>query len=406
MKKEKGNQNNNGSIKRIKTFSLNNVPSNIQNNQKKKYLYKTISFSNDLKYTTNNNNDNNKSKKKLITSLSSDQFKEIQNDIISLGNLVKNKKQKSNKKISRSEISIQNHNKRNIKYNENKYEMYNKENLAYEIYHDYKKLNFNDENIPFLKRMELYSIKRNLKEEKINELLNLRSPKISEERRKKTFNNLIRDIKIRKEKKEKKEISTKSIEQKKKVSHKKINEIVKRLYTSKHNLKTKKNINTDVEKEIVDNKNLSKENKKINKCNSQKNFKTIKKLNQRLYYKYMNEKDLIYKLFLEKVDKLLNKKNNNKSNDNFSEDKTKYNNRKTNLKKKKIEYNFNNDNNNDIINNIKNYQFNNNSSLLNNYNIMKNDNNSNMNGSELNYLPKKENNLKISLIIDNFFSNK
>jgi hypothetical protein len=336
---------------------------------------------------------------------------------------VKDKKQKNNKKISSSEISTQNHTKRN-QYNEKKYEIYNKENLAYEIYHDYKKLNFNDKKIPFLKRMELYSIKRNLKEEKINELLNLRSPKISEKKRRKTFNNLIKDIKIRKEKRAKREINSKLNEKKKKMNQKKINEIVKRLYTSKKNLKAKKNIKTDVEKEAetIDNKNITKEKKKLSKSISHNNFKIIEKLNQRLYYKYMNEKDLTYKLFLGKVDELLKNKNN--SNDNFSEDKTKYNsinsdymsisdlsnfrqnyktNEKINLKQKKIKYNFNNGNNYDIINNIENNQSNN-SPKLNNFNIKNNDEN-NLN-SELNYFPKKENNLKISLIIENFFSNK
>lgn len=435
MKEEKDNQNNNLLIKKIKALSINIICPNTHNNNRKTCNNKTISYINEIKYknsTTSTNNYTNKSKRKLITSLSSDYLKEIQKEIITLCNLVKDKKQKNNKKINSSEIPTQNHTKRK-QYNEKKYEIYNKENLAYEIYHDYKKLNFNDKKIPFLKRMELYSIKRNLKEEKINELLNLRSPKISEEKRKKTFNNLIKDIKIRKEKRAKNEINSKLNEKKKKMSQKKINEIVKRLYTSKKNLKTKKNIKTDVEKaseaEGVDDKdkNLAKEKKKITKCNSHNNFKIIENLNQRLYYKYMNEKDLTYKLFLGKVDELLNNKNN--SNDNFSEDKTKYNsinsdymsfselsnfrqnyktNGKINLKQKNIQYNFNNGNNYDIINNIENNQSNNNSPALNNSNISKNDNNSNNNefNSELNSLPKKENNLKSSLIIDNFFSNK
>ena len=439
MKEEKGNQNNNVSIKKIKALSLNIILPNTQNNNRKKCFYKTTSYKNDLKYknsTTTAKNDKNKPKRKLVTSLTSGYLKEIQKEIITLCNLVKNKKQKNNKRINSSEVSTQNHTKMNL-YNEKKYEKYDKENLAYEIYHDYKKLNFNDKKIPFLKRMELYGIKRNLKEEKINELLKLRSPKISEERRKKTFNNLIKDIKIRKEKKEKEEINSKLNIKKKKMRQKRINEIVKRLYTSKNNLKTKKNIKTNVEKETGTDedkdkdkdKNLIKEKKKISKCNSHNNLKIIENLNQRLYYKYMKEKDLTYKLFLRKVDELLNHKNNN-NDDNFSEDKTKYNsinsdymsfsdlsnfrqnnkkNGKINLKQKKIKYNFNNGNNYDIINNIENNQSNNNNTpILNNCNILKNDNYSNNNelNSELNSFPKKENNLKISLIIDNFFSNK
>ena len=46
------------------------------------------------------------------------------------------------------------------KCNENKYELYNREDLAYKIYHDYQKINFNFENLTFLERMELYSIKK------------------------------------------------------------------------------------------------------------------------------------------------------------------------------------------------------------------------------------------------------
>ena len=54
---------------------------------------------------------------------------------------------------------------------EKKFEKYNKENIAYKVNHDYQKLNFNTEDyedLNFLERMKLYSIKKNLKEEAIN----------------------------------------------------------------------------------------------------------------------------------------------------------------------------------------------------------------------------------------------
>ena len=84
---------------------------------------------------------------------------------------------------------------------ENKYEIYDLDKLSYQIYHDYQKINFNDTS-NFLDRMELYNIKRCLKDIKIKEYLNIKSPKISELKRQKIFDNLINDVKIRKNKRE------------------------------------------------------------------------------------------------------------------------------------------------------------------------------------------------------------
>ena len=75
----------------------------------------------------------------------------------------------------------------------NKYEKYNKENLAYELYHEYQKLNFNEISIPFLERMELYALKKNMREYKIQELLKMQNPKLPEKDIIDTFNRLIED---------------------------------------------------------------------------------------------------------------------------------------------------------------------------------------------------------------------
>ena len=74
----------------------------------------------------------------------------------------------------------------------NRFEKYDKEKISYEVYHQYQKMNFNA-SIPFIQRMELYSLKRCLKDYKIEELTNLQSPKISEKEIVQTFNRLIED---------------------------------------------------------------------------------------------------------------------------------------------------------------------------------------------------------------------
>ena len=461
---------------KIKPLNLNEILSTKNTNNTVEIQYKTTNPKDKkLKYshsitTINNINHKNKYEKNSTRTLSSSQLKDIKNDIYSIYNTIKANKQKylKNKKIKNKSISTE-YNINKNKYNEKKFEIYDMNNLAYKIYHDYQKLHFNYKKIPFLKRMELYRIKKSLKDIKINEYLKLKSPKISEEKRKKIFDNLTNDVIIRKQKKE---LNSNIVEKnEKKISQKKVNEIIKRLYTNKkNNIIKKEDINKDNnennEKESND-KNFHKKRNKINKCNSQSNINKINELNQRLYYNHFQKQDIPYKLFLQKIDDILNTNNiNNKSiNKNLSNDKSgnniinndymsysqlenlrknKMNNPIINIKTLNIlkvsDYNFkedenslintnkdisiNNinkitekDNNDDIISNginnkstnIPNYS--NKNLLNNNSNNIQNENNDNKLNEIFYTLPEKNNtnlinNLKVSLIIDNFFCNK
>ena len=400
--------------------------------------------------TTFNNNINNKVKqdRKMTTTLSSAQLKDIKNDIFTIYNIIKDKKLKNmqNNKKSKSKNKKYGNFKTN-KCNENKYELYNREDLAYKIYHDYQKINFNSENLNFLERMELYGIKRNLKNIKIKEYLNLKSPKMPEKKRKKIFDSLINDCLIRKNKFEKRLKIDKNEKNEKKLSQKKINEIISRLYSAKKNNNKKndktKDININI-KTISNNERTkdinNKKQKKISKCHSQKNMNKINELIKRLYYKEINKKDILYKLYLQKVDELLinNNGNNTKTNYNFSNNNN--NNKNINslndyLKNvNKTKYIFKDDNSlingntesiNNNTNNLQNNYFttfapNSNKEEDNNNNIKiiindnGNENGIKLNNNEFYFLSNQNrnnnnnnsNNLKMSILIDNFFCNK
>ena len=216
--------------------------------------------------------------------------------------------------------------------------------------------------------MELYSLKRCLKDYKIEELINLQSPKISENEIVKTFNRLIEDSnrrlintkkilkqkernetdinnknnnnknnsKIRMNKKEKNKI-------KNNFNKKKWDEIYDKRFGSKLKerndkiAKKRKEKEEQIKKEedsIIDNLNKKQEilNQRYNikrnnsannltkssfhTLNSNKyyigNSKLVTNLNQRLYYNEINKKDIYYKSFLEKANELID---NNEIND-------------------------------------------------------------------------------------------
>ena len=82
----------------------------------------------------------------------------------------------------------------------NKYDKYNTQSRLYELSHEYDKIYFDNAN--FIERMEHYSLKGNLKEAKMNEILQEQKPRISEKQRVDTFNRLIEDSNRRADKKE------------------------------------------------------------------------------------------------------------------------------------------------------------------------------------------------------------
>ena len=397
----------------------------------------------------------NKTERKLTATLSRAQIYDIKEDIYAVYMMVKDNKFRSikaEKNKSSPKVYLK---KNNI--SENKYEIYDLDKLSYQIYHDYQKINFNDTS-NFLDRMELYNIKRCLKDIKIKEYLNIKSPKISELKRQKIFDNLINDVKIRKNKRE---LNCNINKMSKKLNQKKIDEIVTRLYTNEKNNKKKLKVKIeDKEKQklienLKGNKKKNYNNKKeITKCNSQDTINNkIYELNKRLYYREINKKDIQYKLFLQKLDDLFGNHLNNKNkenglikNENFSSNQINNNGNKDYLDYSQL-INLRKNNNNKIINlqrkinlkerNIVKYNFrddntlNNNSnkdnvtinSFIKSFHLNKNLNNKpeandkiqngnniyNIRKDSKNYSfsnQKDINNLKISLLIDNFFCNK
>ena len=87
----------------------------------------------------------------------------------------------------------------------NKYEFHNIEKLKYDLTKDYNQLHVNkDEN--FMERMKFDIYKRQIREERINNLIEKNKIKIDEENRIKAFNRLIEDANRRFEVKENLEI--------------------------------------------------------------------------------------------------------------------------------------------------------------------------------------------------------
>ena len=80
--------------------------------------------------------------------------------------------------------------KKNLPYN--KYEKYDIQSLSYSLNKDYSSLHSNKNN-NFLQRMKFDIYKRQIREDRLNQLINQNKVKINEEDRIKTFNHLIED---------------------------------------------------------------------------------------------------------------------------------------------------------------------------------------------------------------------
>ena len=379
----------------------NDINSNIENNDSKNNSNKiSISESqeknnydeiiNDLL----NDNKNEDLHFKINQSNETNSIENVKQDIINFY-LIERQKYEEKKKESEKNRNNNDNIKKNYKSDrpysatrkikKNHFEKYDKEKISYEIYHQYQKLNFNFLSIPFIQRMELYSLKKCLKDYKIEELTNLQSPKIPEKEIVQTFNRLIEDSNRRlckskkiinkKEPKEMK-INNKKKEIKKSFSKKKWDEIYEKRFKSKlkeRNNKLEKKRKEQEEKikkeedSIINNLNkqqalfskrygIKRNNSENNiikfsthSLNSNKyyigNSKIVTKLNQRLYYNEIKKKDIYYKSFLEKAHELLddneydskNIKSGNKKN--CFRKRTKAEKKKDN-RKKNVVYNF------------------------------------------------------------------
>ena len=354
--------------KQIKNGIINSLLNNPDENTELKFKINETNSIEDIKQDIINfyliekqKNEEKKKEKDLIKSHNCDTNNKINNKTIYNTNTKGRRPNSTNKKLKN-----------------NRFEKYDKERISYEIYHEYQKLNFNFKTIPFIQRMELYSLKRCLKDYKVEELAHQQSPKIPEKEKIQTFNRLIEDsnrrlFKTKKNERKKineeKNIKTKEIsvinnknknpekkeilKEKKVFNKKKWDEIYEKRFTSKLKErndkleKLRKQKEEKIKKEedkIIDNLNKKQEifnqrygmkrnksahhltkssNNKLNKNENKYyigNSKIVTNLNQRLYYNEMTKKDLGYKSFLEKANRLMDtcefKDINNKNNKN------------------------------------------------------------------------------------------
>ena len=215
----------------------------------------------------NQNNINTNNSKELEykqnNSMDINSIENVKQDIINfyLIEQKKNEEKKRELELNRNlNINTKKNKNNNKKSKEkNRFEKYDKEKLSYEIYHQYQKLNFEKEKLPFLERMQLYALKKCLQDYKIEELTNIQSPKISEKKIIHTFNRLIEDSNRRNFKLKKKnnyENSTKYLPKKNN----------KNIQTNKAKLNTenyKSNKNNEKINNNINNKNSNNQNKNI-----------------------------------------------------------------------------------------------------------------------------------------------
>ena len=275
---QKENNNNRQNINMINNSNIPGIKSlkNIDNN------------------TLNKNNSNN--------------IKELENvkqEIINFY-LIEQRKNEEKKREIELKKNLNNNIKRNKNINskskdKNRFEKYDKERLSYEIYHQYQKLNFDYKKIPFVPRMELYALKKCLKDYKIEELTNIKSPKMSEKKIIHAFNRLIDDSNRRNLKLINNNNETHNNKNNKnKKNNNKENEKAK-IQKNKKNTKIK---NTNNIKENNNNQNVIKKNpnNKVNKSFDKKKWDEIYERRFSSKLKERNEK--LEKLRQEKEEKI------------------------------------------------------------------------------------------------------
>ena len=281
----------------------NNTLINSDSSSNKKKINDNIIFN--LLNQNNNIKNNKELELKINNSIDINSIESVKQDIINfyLIEQKKNEEKKRELELKRNLNFLRKKNKNNYKKSKekNRFEKYDKEKLSYEIYHQYQKLNFEKEKLPFLERMQLYALKKCLQDYKIEELTNIKSPKIPEKKIIHTFNRLIEDsnrrnfqlLKKNINENGKKSTKSKNIQQNK---AKQNNEN----YKSNNNNNTKENINNNLNNS---NKNAikKKQNYKINKSFDKQKWDEIYERRFSSKLKERNEK--LEKLRQEKEDK-------------------------------------------------------------------------------------------------------
>ena len=208
------------------------------------------------------------------------------------------KKKKKKKPRNKSE----NYNK---KYEKQLYERYNKYNISeilYNIDKTYSKINFNDKD--FMTRMDNYTSKRNLRREKINEILEKKIPKTSKKNLLLVLNRLIDDSNRRIEANKKVEIFKKDnkikddyseeLSKNKSVSSEKWKKIYEERFKSKLNQYNNDKIKMKLDSEQKKKKNEEEELSQMKKYGKSIIFseEILNEYNQRLYYYPITKKKL------------------------------------------------------------------------------------------------------------------
>ena len=293
---KKYNDKNKNQILKSKHISLLSYSRNSPNESK---TQKSTLF-NEKNNKKNNSNEtdslNLSYKKNNITKNLSSSMNDIKQSILNINRKNYKKTNSINKK------SKKNLNEQFELYLKNKYNKYNRSEQAYKILNEYSKMEFYDNN-DFIQRMDNYSSKRRLQDEKINELLKKQKPTLPEDKLIKPFNRLIEDSNRRNELKNKK-ICSDDILMNEINNHLKKNKsaknIIKRDWKVIYNERFQSKLNNykqNLEKQREDNLKRKKFEEE-NEMNEMKKYwrKTIlspEKLNEityRLYYKPISNK--------------------------------------------------------------------------------------------------------------------
>ena len=177
--------------------------------------------------------------------------------------------------------------KTNLPYN--KYEKYDIQSLSYSLNKDYSSLHSNQNN-NFLQRMKFDIYKRQIREDRLNQLINQNKVKIDEEERIKTFNHLIEDANKRFEALEKMEKIKQELDEDlttvehKKYTQKEWNKIYNDRFKKYENEVKEKNLKRKKEQEEIKKKLLEDE---LKLCKTKKgNKERIEREGKRMYEEY------------------------------------------------------------------------------------------------------------------------
>jgi hypothetical protein len=299
---EKKESLNETSTKFSKQINLINSSQNIQKTPQK------INKNNIFRNGNQNSNEQIKSLKQLTNlnnieiSISKIKQSIIEHNKNKLNNISKHLTPKEDNKKIRLRNNSENYNKKYETQLFNRYNKYNISDILYQIDKTYSKINFNDKD--FITRMNNYATKRNLRDDKINEILNDNKPKISKENLLKIFNRLIEDSNRRNEANLKIEILKKSNiilndYSNKLIKNKSINpERWKKIYEDRFKCKFEKYNNNRKNKKLE--LELKKKKNEENEITEMKKYSKsivlskdyLNEFNKRLYYEPISKKKL------------------------------------------------------------------------------------------------------------------